>query len=52
MNAVAANVVRQAEKVETDAGRSFKVVALFCGIGLAVSLWMASLGFDVSAGFY
>jgi hypothetical protein len=29
-----------------------KTVAVFCGVGLCVSLILASYGFDVSAGFF
>jgi hypothetical protein len=52
MNAIVANVLmREAEKAQTDT-RPFNIVALFCGLGLLASLCMASLGFDVSAGFF
>jgi hypothetical protein len=52
MNTIVANVLmREAEKAQTDT-RPFNIVALFCGLGLLASLCMASLGFDVSAGFF
>jgi hypothetical protein len=31
---------------------SLKIIALFCGIGLVVSLIVASYGLDLSAGFF
>jgi hypothetical protein len=52
MNTIVANVLmRGAEKAKSDA-RPFKIVALFCCVGLIASLCMASLGFDVGAGFF
>ncbi len=52
MNTIVANVLmREAAKAQTDA-HPFKVIALFCSVGLLASLCMASLGFDVSGGFF
>jgi hypothetical protein len=52
MNTIVANVLmREAEKAQTNT-RPFNVVALFCGLGLLTSFCMASLGFDVGAGFF
>jgi len=52
MNTIVANVLmREAEKAQSDT-RPFKIVVLFCCVGLLASLCMASLGFDVSAGFF
>jgi hypothetical protein len=31
---------------------SLKIVALFCGVGLVVSLMVASYGLDLSPGFF
>jgi hypothetical protein len=36
-------------ETETDA---FTIVALFCGIGLLVSLTLATYGLDLSPGFF
>jgi hypothetical protein len=52
MNMIVANVLmHEAAKARTKA-QPFKIVALFCGVGLVVSLWMTSLGFDLGAGFF
>jgi hypothetical protein len=52
MNTIVANVLmREAAKARTDTG-PFKIVALFCGVGLLASLGMVWLGFDVGAGFF
>jgi hypothetical protein len=51
MNTIVANVLmREAAKAETGT-RPFMVVMLFSGLGLVVSLCLASLGWDVSGGF-
>ena len=43
-------------QVEAEAGAFisdvFKVVAMFCGGGLLISLMVASYGLDMSAGFF
>jgi hypothetical protein len=31
---------------------TIKTLAIFCGVGLTVSLILASYGFDLSAGFF
>ena len=36
-------------ETENDA---FKIVALFCGVGLLVSLTLATYGLDLSPGFF
>lgn len=52
MNAIVANVLkREAAKAESNA-QPFKIVALFCSVGLLASLCMASLGFDLGTGFF
>jgi hypothetical protein len=52
MNTIIANVLmREAKKAQSDAG-PFKIVVLFCCVGLLASLCMASLGFDVSGGIF
>jgi hypothetical protein len=52
MNAIVANVLmREAAKTQTDAN-PFKIVALFCGVGLLVSLSIVSLGFEIATGFF
>jgi hypothetical protein len=38
---------------DTDIGdRTFKLVAIFCGAGLSVSLLAATYGVDLSPGFF
>jgi hypothetical protein len=50
MNMIVENVLmREAAKAQTEA-RPFKIVALFCGVGLLASLCLASFGLDVSGG--
>ena len=50
MNTIVANVLmREAAKAETGAW-PFTVVMLFSGLGLVVSLCLASLGLDISGG--
>lgn len=52
MNTIVANaLMREAAKARTDV-RPFKIVALFCCVGLLASLCMAALGFDIGAGFF
>jgi hypothetical protein len=52
MNAIVANVLmREAAKAQTGAS-PLKTVALFCSVGLLVSLCMASLGFEIATGFF
>jgi hypothetical protein len=52
MSTIVANVqMRDAKKPEPNT-RPFKIVALFCCVGLLASLCMAFLGFDVGAGFF
>jgi hypothetical protein len=52
MNTIVEKVLmREAEKAQTDAG-PFKIIALFCSVGLLASLCMMSFGLDVSAGFF
>ena len=52
MNTIVANVLKhEAAKAETHA-HPFKIVAIFCGLGLVASLCMASFGFDIGTGFF
>jgi hypothetical protein len=52
MNTIVANVLmREAAKAQTDA-QPFKVVAIFCGLGLLASFCVMSFGLDVGAGFF
>jgi hypothetical protein len=32
--------------------QTLKTIALFCGVGLVVSLLLATMGLDMSAGFF
>jgi hypothetical protein len=50
MNAIVAKILKS-KAVEAQAG-AFNVVALFSGVGLLASLYMATLGFDVSGGIF
>jgi hypothetical protein len=50
MNTIAANVLgRETAKTEIHPLAS---IVLFCSIGLVAGLLMASLGFDLNAGFF
>jgi hypothetical protein len=50
MNTIVANVLmHEAAKAESGA-RPFAVVMLFSGLGLVASLYLASLGWDISGG--
>jgi hypothetical protein len=51
MNAIVANVLMR-EAVKAQVGEHPLGIVLFCGIGLLASLCMASLGFDIGAGFF
>jgi hypothetical protein len=53
VNTIVANVMRsEAEKAQIDTS-SLKTIALFCGVGLLVSLLcVISFGLDLSAGFF
>ena len=52
MNAIVANVLmHEAAKARTDTG-PFKVIVLFCGAGLLVSICLASFGIDIGTGFF
>lgn len=52
MNTIVASVLmRQAANAKTQA-QPFKVVVLFCSVGLLASLCLVSLGFDIGAGFF
>jgi hypothetical protein len=45
------NAIRKATENSVDV-ETLKVVAIFCGVGLAVSLIVASYGVDLSWGFF
>jgi hypothetical protein len=52
MNTIVANILmHEAAKAKVDA-RPFRVVAVFCGVGLLASLCVMSFGFDVGGGFF
>jgi hypothetical protein len=52
MNTIVANVLmREAAKTQSDA-RPFKIVALFCSVGLLASLCLVALGFDIGGTFF
>jgi hypothetical protein len=50
MNTIATKVWKN--KVAKAQAGALHIVALFCGIGLLASLYMAILGFDVSGGIF
>jgi hypothetical protein len=49
--AAIARVVSRAFRTDVDV-EALKIVAIFCGVGLAVSVLIASYGLDLSAGFF
>jgi hypothetical protein len=49
--AAIARVLSRASGIQVDV-EILKTVAMFCGIGLTVSLLMASYGLDLSPGFF
>jgi len=52
MNTIVATVLKaRANEARADVS-PFNVVALFCGVGLVVSLCMAALGLDVSGAIF
>lgn len=52
MNAIVADVLaREAAKVQTEP-HPLILIALLCGAGLMTALTMASIGFDLGAGFF
>ena len=51
MSAAIAKILSHVSGTEIDV-EIFKTVAIFCGIGLFVSLLFATYGLDLSAGFF
>jgi len=52
MNTIVASVLmNEAAKAQTDA-QPFKVVMIFCSVGVLASLCLISLGFDIGADFF
>ena len=52
MNAIVAGVLaREAAKAQTNP-HPLTLIALLCGVGLVAALTMASMGFDLGAGFF
>jgi hypothetical protein len=49
--AAIARVLSRASGTEVDV-ETIKTLAMFCGVGLTVSLLLASYGLDLSAGFF
>jgi hypothetical protein len=49
--AALARTLARAFHIDVDV-EGLKIVAIFCGIGLLVSLMVASYGVDLSAGFF
>jgi hypothetical protein len=52
MNAIVADVLaREAAKAQSEL-HPFTLIALLSGVGLVAALTMASIGFDLGAGFF
>jgi len=52
MNAIVADVLaREAAKAQSEM-HPFTLIALLSGVGLVAALTMASIGFDLGAGFF
>ena len=51
MNAISNVSMRAIPGTHTDIS-AFKTIALFCGVGLFVSLLFAAYGLDMSVGFF
>ena len=51
MTAIAKTILNAVPAISTDLD-ILKTVAVFCGVGLCVSLILASYGLDLSAGFF
>jgi hypothetical protein len=52
MNTIVANVLmHEAAKAQTRA-LPFKIIALFCGVGMLASLCLVSWGLDLGAEFF
>jgi hypothetical protein len=51
MNVISNVYIRVIPETQTSV-QPLKTDALFCGIGLAASLCMASFGLDIGAGFF
>jgi hypothetical protein len=52
MNTIVANVMKHEAARAGSPAHPFKIVAIFCGLGLLASLCMASFGFDIGTGFF
>jgi hypothetical protein len=52
MNSIVANILKRKAAASRTETKPFNVVVLFCGVGLVGALVMASLGFDLGAGFF
>jgi hypothetical protein len=49
--AALAKVLSRASGIEVDV-ETLKTIAIFCGVGLVVSLLLATSGLDMSPGFF
>jgi len=49
--AALAKILSQASGIEIDV-ETLKTIVMFCGAGLVVSLFLATNGLDLSAGFF
>jgi hypothetical protein len=52
MNSIVANILEREAAASRTEAKPFSAVLLFCGMGLVAALGMASLGFDLGAGFF
>jgi hypothetical protein len=52
MNTIVASVLKhEAAKARAGSG-AFKTIAIFCGVGLLVSICLVSIGLDIGAGYF
>jgi hypothetical protein len=51
MPAIAKTLARAFPATDVEA-ETLKIIALFCGVGLLVSLLLTTIGLDISAGFF
>jgi hypothetical protein len=49
--AAIARILLRVSETQSDI-ETLKIIAMFCGVGLTVSLLLASYGLDVSPGFF
>ncbi|MDB5621321.1 response regulator [Tardiphaga sp.] len=50
--AAIARIFARAFPATAGSTQTFEIIAIFCGLGLLASLWVASYGLDLSVGFF